>query len=601
MQYDCEIEDDLLICTLTPDRALNDAVFCCSGMAPLMPIDGGTLHSALGSYTEIALPNLPADQPHKITIKYAGGYRPANRAWMPLGPYLRHAGDVIVLPPTPAGRNVPARTRSKTPNHNLLPIVPQPQEWTPSGILIEVDGVAVTGDALAAVAALADRQNLTFRGTHPIMIRHEDLPEDTYRLVIAPTGITISASSYGGQFYAGITLLTLLRNGALPCGEIYDAPRFAWRGQHLDTARHFYQPETITALLDVMAMLKLNRFHWHFADDEAFRIALETLPELAEKLTLRGEGQFLPALFGGGPIQGGIYSQDTARDIIAHAGALNIEVLPEIEAPAHALALAAVYPDTRDPGDNGSETSVQGYRRNVLNPAMPRTWDVLEKIVDEIGALFPFKHMHLGCDELPEDTWMSSPRARTLMAENGLLTTEDLQGWTIAKLAAYAASQGYRPAAWEEAARGSNGGIGNNAILFSWTGQGPGLEAARAGYDVVMTPAQNLYFDMAHTDDPDDWGASWAAFVDLPDTIAWDPSPDPTLADRIIGVQGAFWSEFTTQDTQIWPMLMPRILGLAMIAWQTSRPEPETLLALSSHYDLNEKGQLISESRGQEE
>lgn len=601
MQYDCHIEGDLLICTLTPDRPLKDAVFCCSGMAPMMPIDGGTLHSALGSYTEIALPNLPANQPHKFTIKYADGHRPANRAWMPLGPYLRHAGDVIVLPPTPAGRRVPAPTRSKTPDYDRLPIVPQPQKWTPSGLRVEVDGFAVTGDALAAVAALADRQKLTFRGAHPTSIQHEDLPEDAYRLVIAPTGITISASSYGGQFYAGITLLTLLREGPLPCGEIYDAPRFTWRGQHLDTARHFYEPETITALLDVMAMLKLNRFHWHFADDEAFRIALETLPELTEKLALRGEGQLLPALFGGAPVQGGVYSQDTARNIIAHAATLNIEVMPEIEAPAHALALAAVYPDTRDPDDTGSETSVQGHQRNVLNPAMPRTWELLEKIVDEIGALFPFKLMHLGCDELPDNTWMSSPRARTLMADNGLLTTQDLQGWTIAKLAAYAASQGYRPAAWEEAARGSNGGIGNNAILFSWTGQGPGLEAARAGYDVVMTPAQNAYFDMAHTDDPDDWGASWAAFIDLPDTIAWDPSPDPTLSDRIIGVQGAFWSEFTTKDSQLWPMLMPRMLGLAMMAWQIDRPEPETLLALSSHYYLNDKGQLISESGGKGE
>jgi hexosaminidase len=218
---------------------------------------------------------------------------------------------------------------------------------------------------------------------------------------------------------------------------------------------------------------------------------------------------------------------------------------------------------------------------------------VLETIVDEISALFPFNHLHLGCDELPEHTWMSSPRARSLMAEHGLETTQDLQGWTIAKLAAYASHKDQRPAAWEEAAQGNNGGIGNNSILFSWTGQGPGLDAARAGYDVVMTPAQNVYLDMAHTSDGDDWGASWAAFVDLPDTVAWDPVPDPALADRIIGVQGAFWSEFTTQDAQMWPMLMPRMLGVASMAWQSDRPDPDQLLALSHYYVMDRAGRLL--------
>jgi hexosaminidase len=590
MQYECRIAGDLLICTLTPDRVLSGAVFCCSGMARMGIVTGGTLVRRLGSYTEIALPDLKPNQPHVFQLNYTGGFIPANRAWMPLGPYLRVDTEIIPLPPTPAGRIAPKL--GKAPALGVLPLVPQPRSWTPTGGTVAIDGFASDGAAMDAVAALAERQNMAFRGVHPVTIRHEDMPDDAYRLTISEESIEIVASSYGGTFYAGITLLTLLRNGPLPCGEIHDAPRFAWRGQHLDTARHFYKPASITSLLDLMAMLKLNRFHWHFADDEAFRIELDALPELTEKLELRGEGQLLPALFCGSPCEGGAYSKDTARAIIAHAAALNIDVMPEIEAPAHALALAAIYPETRDPGDNGSEMSVQGYAGNALNPAMPKTWDVLETIVDEISALFPFNHLHLGCDELPEHTWMSSPRARSLMTEHGLETTQDLQGWTIAKLAAYASRKGQRPAAWEEAAQGSNDGIGNNAILFSWTGQGPGLEAARAGYDVVMTPAQHVYLDMAHTNDPDDWGASWAAFVDLPDTVTWDPVPDPAVAKRIIGVQGAFWSEFTTQDAQMWPMLMPRMLGVASMAWQSDQPDPDQLVALSHYYVMNGEGRL---------
>ncbi|MEY1554441.1 beta-N-acetylhexosaminidase [Yoonia sp. R2331] len=575
---------------MTSDRALSGAIFCCSGMAPMAPVAGGELEYTLGSYTEIALPDLAIAVPHVVTLRYTGGYTPANRAWMPLGPYLRHHGEVIPLPPTPAGRHTPKLV--DTPAFEGLPMLPQPSEWSPTGDRVPVDGFEVAGDALTAVADLAQRHNMRFTGTFPLQLRHEELAADAYRLTMTPDGVTIAAGSYGGQFYAGITLLTLLQHGALPCGVMYDQPRFGWRGQHLDTARHFYQPASITALLDLMALLKLNRFHWHFADDEAFRIELDALPELAQQTARRGEGQVLPALFTGSPCEGGTYSKQTVHQIIDHAAAMNIDVMPEIEAPAHALALTTLYPETRDPGDNGSEASVQGYQRNALNPAMPKTWEVLEAIVAEISALFPFDHLHLGCDELPKDTWMSSPRARALMAENSLKTTQDLQGWTMAKLAAFTQAHGKRPAAWEEAAEGSNGGIGHNAVLFSWTGQGPGLDAARAGYDVVMTPAQHVYLDMAHTSDPDDWGASWAAFVDLADTIAWDPVPDQALTDRIIGVQGAFWSEFTTIDGQMWPMLMPRMLGVAMMAWQTDRPDMAALESLSLYYEVDEKGGL---------
>jgi len=310
------------------------------------------------------------------------------------------------------------------------------------------------------------------------------------------------------------------------------------------------------------------------------RLEIESFPALWQKTAMCGEGHLLPALFAGGTEAGGSYSKQTAREIIAHAKALNIEVLPEIEAPAHAVAITHVFPDTRDPADNGAEASVQGYLGNAVNPAMPKTWEVLEAVAREVGGLFPFNHLHLGCDELPTDTWMGSPAARALMAREGLETTHDLQGWTMAKLAAIVTENGQRPAAWEEAAEGSNGGIGHNAILFSWTGQAKGLKAAHAGYDVVMTPAQNVYLDMAHTDDPDDWGASWAAFVSLADTIRWDPCPDTTIADRIIGVQGTFWSEFTTQDAQIWPMIIPRIFGVAVKAWQEDDLAEDQFLSL---------------------
>lgn len=587
MEYSCSLSGLLMHCTITPTTDLKGAVFCFSGMAPMFAKSGGTRITSTGSYTEIALPDLLKNTPHVVTIAFDGGFTPANRAWMPLGPHLRIGRDVIELPPTEAGM----RAR---PAPNFLPfdglrIIPQPTDFSPSGGTLLARFFATTDDVFQSVNALALRRKMgafLHEEGIPIVFQQDDLPRDGYRLAITPDKITVYAADDGGKFYAGITLLTLLHthNGALPCGEISDTPRFDWRGQHLDTARHFYQPQTIHDLLDLMALLKLNRFHWHFADDEAFRLQIDCLPELWQQTEFCGENELLPALFSGKTHSGGSYSKNDARAIIAHAAALNIEVMPEIEAPAHALAIARVFPDVRDPSDNGAETSVQGYRGNALNPAMPKTWDILNAIVAEVGALFPFKYIHLGCDELPTDTWMGSPKARALMQENALETTDDLQGWMMEKLAQTVVQNGQRPAAWEEAAKGNNGGIGHNAILFSWSGQGPGIEAAHAGYDVVMTPAQNVYLDMAHTSDPDDWGASWAAFIALEDTINWEPVPTPSLEEKIIGVQGTFWSEFTTEDSQIWPMLMPRILGVASKAWQRTDLTKDDLEQLAGHY-----------------
>lgn len=584
MHYSCQIEGDRIACTITADRDIPAPVFCFSGMAPLTAVEGGTRLRGMGSFTEVALPDLIAGQPHKGILFYIGGYKPANRAWLPLGPYLRVDGQVIELPWDAGGArwHIPAPTGTA----KGLPILPQPQGWTPVGGSVAVQGFACDDPAFAAANDLAMRRGWSFAGAFPVRIEKAELAPDAYTIDISQNGVVVCADSYGGRFYAAVTLLMLLQAGPLPLGRIADAPRFGWRGQHLDTARHYYQPQTLFDLLDVMALLKLNRFHWHFADDETFRLEIDSYPELWQKTRFCGEGEMLPALFAGAPHAGGSYSKQVARQIIAHAKALNIEVMPEIEIPGHAVAFTHVFPDTRDPADNGAEVSVQGYQANAINPAMPRTWEILPKLIQEVGTLFPFSHLHLGCDELATDTWMGSPAARALMAQEGLETTADLQGWMMDRLASYAKGIGLRPAAWEEAAKGGNGGIGNGAILFSWTGQGPGLDAARAGYDVVMCPAQNAYLDMAHTNDLDDWGASWAAFVSLEDTVNWTPVPDPALAERIIGVQGTFWSEFTTRDSDLWPMLIPRIFGVAAQAWQKDRITASDLADLSAQHPL---------------
>lgn len=589
MKFECSIKDARLDCVVISDHNISRPVFCTSGITRMTVIHGGEQVTQTGSYIEVQLPDLIEEVPYTFSLGY-DGYAPANRAWMPLGPYLRTGdGGVIQLPPVRSGFHpVPDEL---TTSFSGLKLIPQPTHWSPTGQTVLVNSYSCETDAMRFVAALAERQNqgpFLRPDGHPVIMETADLPHDAYTLAITSEHITMAAGDAGGQFYGAITLLMLLQThkDEIPCGTITDTPRFAWRGQHLDCARHFYKLETITQLLDLMALLKLNRFHWHFADDEAFRLQIECLPQLWQQTQMRGEGHLVPAIFSGSPLAGGSYSKDDARTLIAHAKTLNIEVMPEIEVPAHALALAQVFPDTRDPDDVGSERSVQGYTANVVNPAMPRTWDVLEALAREVGALFPFGLLHLGCDELPIDTWMGSPTAKALMAEEGLETTQDLQGWTMSRLAQTVVKNGQRPAAWEEAAQGKNAGIGHNAVLFSWTGAASGFAAARAGYDVVMTPAQHVYMDMAHTDDIDDWGANWAGYVSLDDTIAWDviPLDEPELVKHIIGVQGAFWSEFTTQDAQLWPMLVPRILGVASKGWQSRDITPADLHSLATDF-----------------
>ena len=594
LTFEAHIVGAEIHCEIGSDSAILSPIFCCSNFVPSQVVSGGSLVRTVAGYTEVALPNIPAGGSVRFEMAYVEPeFRPKNRAWLPLGPYLRTKNGPIPLPDLETGVRTDQAPPRMEPDFPGLKLIPQPTSWRARGGTVDVVGFACDDPGFAAVDGLAARSNfapfLTAGGLRVAIKSETDLAEDAYRLEIAPDGITAIAATDQGLFRAGVTLLTLreTHKGALPCGTITDAPRFGWRGQHLDCARHFYGVDTILRLLDLMALLKLNRFHWHFSDDEAFRVEVSTAPELWKKTAIRGEGQLVPGVFGGGIRAGGSYSKADVVRILDRATALHIEVLPEIEVPAHGYALNIARPGLRDPGENSLATSIQGYPDNVINPAMPDTWALLEPLSLEVAGLFPIGILHLGCDELPPAAWSASPAIEALKVTHGLKTRDDVQGWMMARLAGFLQENGIRSAAWEEAAKGSNGGLGHGALLFSWTGQGPGIAAARAGYDVVMCPAQNIYFDMAHTNTSEDWGATWAAYLSLEDVMNWKPVPDGAedVAHRIVGVQGCFWSEFTTKDAEMEPMLAPRILGMANKAWdKNDAVDGASLRALAQSY-----------------
>lgn len=571
-RFEAKIVMGEIQCEVTVDVDLFAPVFCFSLMAPVAAGAGGQLVKSDGSYGEIQLPDLKAHHSHHFLISYADpDYQPINRAWLPLGSYLRAGEQIIEMPLLPAGITQLPITSAQEPQS--LCLIPKPQVWIPSNGVLNVIFFAIDDHMLDSVVALAERCNLqNFRsndGAKVTMLHSGKLASDAYEINITPNEIQITHGGPQGAHYAGVSLLVLreTHSGNLPCGFIKDHPRFEWRGQHLDCARHFYKVSSIAKLIDLMALLKMNLFHWHFSDDEAFRLELDCVPDLWKNTRMRGEGLLVPGVFGGGRASSGSYSKADAKTIIDHAQTVFIDVLPEIEFPAHALGFARTYPNLRDPDDIGAEMSVQGYIGNVLNPALPETWDIIHAIVHEVSNLFPFRILHLGADELPEGSWDGSPAITALKKAKDLEGQDDVLGWSLSKLAKILAEQGVRSAAWEEAARGTNGGIGNSALLFCWSGQSVGIEVAKAGYDIVMMPAQNTYLDMAHTDELDDWGAAWAAFVSLRDTVDWTVIPDPEIANKVIGVEGAFWSEFTTQDKQMEPMIAPRIFGIATKSW----------------------------------
>lgn len=574
LSFAARIEGREIHCEIGSDVALARPVFCFSLMKTPKVVSGGILVRSVAGYAEVGLPDIAPGVPVRVVLAYAEpGMVPRNRAWLPLGAYLRVGTDCVALPPLPAGVLMRDAGPPLPLPPGILPLIPQPQSWRAAGGSVPFASLRAEHAQIAAVDDLAQRMGLVplvGAGLGCAVQDDAGMADGAYVLTVAQDGINIRGGA-AGVFHAAITLLNLRETGGgmVPCGTITDAPRFGWRGQHLDCARHFFGVETILRLLDLMALFKLNRFHWHFADDEAFRLEVDSFPDLARKTAFRGEGCAVPGVFGGGIRAGGSYSRADVARVLARAAALHIQVLPEIEVPAHSFALNKAVPGLRDPADNGAEISVQDYRDNVINPAMPATWAFLEPLVDEIAGMFEMGMLHLGCDEAPHGAWEGSPAVRALMAEHGLQTPDDVQGWMMARLAGYLAGRGVQAAAWEEAAKGANGGIGHGALLFSWTGQGPGIEAARRGHDVVMCPAQNTYFDLVHSPDPADWGATWAGILPLEQTVAWSPVPKGAedVAERIIGVQGCFWGEFTTEDWQMEAMVAPRILGVANKAW----------------------------------
>jgi hexosaminidase len=462
--------------------------------------------------------------------------------------------------------------------------------------------------AVSAASELGNRLNLNIlfnnnneligSNTQLIIKAQKHKASSSYTLVITSDVIELNAADEQGLFYGLVTLLQLNQtyHKLIPCGTIIDQPRFDWRGQHLDCARHFYAVESILKLLDLMSLFKLNKFHWHGTDDEAFRFKLDSNPELANATAKRGNNLLVPPIFGSGPSPtGGCYDSSDIKRIIERASSNYIDVMPEFDLPGHNLSLIQLLPATRDPRDKSNEVSVQGYFQNTLNPAMPETFLLIEPLLDDLCNLFPGEYIHLGGDEVSPESWKSSPAVEALKTKYNLTNNKDVLCWFINELSSGVHSNGKKTAAWQEAEEGNHHEEKTNKLLFAWRDLESGHDLARKGYKVVLCPAQHIYFDMAQSRDYSDRGINWAAIVSFNTTLDWEiiPSDEPEIEENIEGIQGHLWSETILKDSDMESMLCPRILGLSESAWtsQNNRRKGAELndLVLNSYRDLFEK------------
>jgi len=415
-------------------------------------------------------------------------------------------------------------------------------------------------------------------GSWALAFAHDTaLPREGYRLEFGPT-ITLTASAVEGRRYGLLSLAQMLHGAnADPAflfpasGVIEDAPRYGWRGCHLDVSRHFWSFDQVKRVIDMLAWHKLNLFHWHLTDDEGWRAEIKAYPELTTTGATRGAGRegMLPQLGDGPEDRSGFYSQDQMRAVVAHAGALGIEVMPEIETPGHAACVLAALPFLVDPDEKpDSYQPVQGYPNNSWNPGVPETFVVLEQIIDELCAIFPSKHFHIGGDEVAKNAWLESPKARILMQREGLSGTFELQSWFLKRVKDMLTARGKVLVGWNEVAHG--GGVSpEDTVLMAWEKAAVGIELAEQGYDVVMTPGQAYYLDMVQGPDWLENGAGWAGPVPPAQTYAYEAEGDfpERLRPRMRGIQACIWCEhFTTKD---WfnDLVFPRLSAVAEAAW----------------------------------
>ncbi len=410
----------------------------------------------------------------------------------------------------------------------------------------------------------------------------EELGNEGYRLSVTTKKVVITANQPAGIFYGIQSLLQLLPpeiesskevnniTWSAPCVSITDYPRFGWRGLMLDVSRHFFTKEEVKKYLVQMAKYKYNTLHLHLSDDQGWRIEIKSLPQLTNVGAWRVKrlglwGEFLPALAYEQATDGGFYTQDDIRELIRFAKDRNITILPEIDVPAHSLALIASFPNLSCTQLSYSVNA--GFRSpvrddNALCIGNDSVFFMLDKIFTELAALFPCEYIHVGGDEAYKGFWADCPKCQKRMTEEHLKNVDELQSYFVKRIESILKSKGKKLIGWDEILEG---GLAPEATVMSWRGMKGGIDAAKMNHHVVMSPWDYCYLDLYQGEtsvEPPSYG-----MCRLTDSYSYDPVPDSVDEKFILGGQGNLWTERVANFRQVEYMTWPRGLALAEVYW----------------------------------
>ena len=454
-----------------------------------------------------------------------------------------------------------------------------------------------------AVVGFAARLATVTGGTNPVtvadevpasgirFVTDESLPAEGYELNVDGEGIEVRASQFPGFLYALQSLEQLLPAAVygtepapdaaweVPCVKIADAPRFAYRGRHLDVARHFFSVDEVKRYIDEMAIHKLNTLHWHLTDDQGWRIEIKRYPELTAVGSIR-KATVVRKEWGtyDGTPYGGFYTQDEIRDVVKYAADRGVTVIPEIDLPGHMLAALTAYPELGCTGGPYEVWGRWGVADDVLCPGREKTFEFLEGVLTEVMELFPSEYIHIGGDECPKVRWEKCPRCQAKIRQLGLKddgehTAEHyLQSYVTDRIGKFLAQHGRRIIGWDEILEGR---APSDAVVMSWRGSEGGIAAAKLGHDVIMTPNSHFYFDYYQSLDTDAEPFGIGGYIPMEQVYSYDPAfPEltPEQQKHILGVQANLWTEYVLSDEHLEYMLLPRLAALSEVQWC----QPET-------------------------
>jgi hexosaminidase len=419
------------------------------------------------------------------------------------------------------------------------------------------------------------------------------LGDEGYHLSIMPKQVVITANKPAGIFYGVQTLLQLLPAAVesktvvhhvqwqAPCVDVTDYPRFVWRGLMLDVSRHFFTKQQVKDFIDQMVKYKYNILHMHLTDDQGWRIEIKSLPRLTSVGSLRVHkegyfGSFSQPTPDEPRTEGGFYTQDDMKELIQYAKDRFVNILPEIDVPAHSLAAVASYPELScTPGaDKYVVSSGESRRRrdstqpavapvdNTLCPANDKVYEFLDKVFGEVAQIFPFEYIHMGGDEANKRFWEQSDAVKALMQKEGLKNVDEVQSYFVKRVEKIIESKGKKLMGWDEILEG---GLAPDAAVMSWRSMEGGVTASRMKHDVVMSPVQYAYLDYMQADqiiEPRVY-----ATLRLKKAYEFDPAPDSLDRNYIKGGQANIWTEQMFNVRHLEYMTWPRALAIAECVW----------------------------------